>query len=69
MYSSTHNNQLWNQDVFKLAKFFSHRLAAFLAPLPRAVGCSFGQASGAYIFRPLQQHYQVKKQIHRFILE
>jgi hypothetical protein len=33
MYSTTFNNQLSGQDVFKVAAFFSHRLDLFLAPL------------------------------------
>ena len=32
MYSSTHNNSIFRQDVFKLANFFSYRLDSFLAP-------------------------------------
>ena len=33
MYSSTNKNQIFGQDVFKLAEFFSHRLDVFIAPL------------------------------------
>lgn len=33
MYSSTNKNQHCNQEVFTLARFFSHRLAVFLSPL------------------------------------
>jgi hypothetical protein len=33
MYSSNSNNPFFNQDVFKLAEIFSHRLELFLAPL------------------------------------
>lgn len=33
MYSSNNNNQLSGQDVYKLSKFFSHRLRPFSAPL------------------------------------
>jgi len=33
MYSTTFNNQLSGQDVFKVAAFFSHRLDFYLAPL------------------------------------